>query len=114
MRPESITMGRYAGPGRAFAAVLQTISVRSRFLKANGAAHRRPVASPGRSRSVRNGGLRIRRERRVRDRAAQEIERLLERAIVLLVRRHIGLRVGLFVSFLLGVGEQRRLALRMS
>ena len=40
----------------------------------------------------RSCGLRIGRECRVSDRAAQKIEGLFERAIVLFVGRHIGLR----------------------
>jgi hypothetical protein len=40
----------------------------------------------------RSCGLRIGRERRVSDRAAQKIEGLFERAIVLFVGRHVGLR----------------------
>src|SRR6202023_4081006 len=63
---------------------------------------------------VGNSGLRVGRERRIGDSAAQEIERLLERAIVLLVRRHIGLRAGLFVAFRLEVAAAGRLALGIS
>ena len=53
----------------------------------------RPVAHCYRCAALfRNCGLRIGRERRVSDRAAQKIEGLFERAIVLFVGRHVGLR----------------------
>jgi hypothetical protein len=51
-------------------------------------------------------GLRIWRERRVGNRAAQEIERLLERTVVFLVWRYVGLRASLFVAFRLEVAAQ--------
>ena len=47
----------------------------------------------------RNCDLRIGRERRVSDRAAQKTEGLFERAIVLFVGRHIGLRARFFGTF---------------
>ena len=58
-----------------------------------------------------NRSLRIWRECRVRDRAAQQIESFLERAIVLLDLRHIRLRARLFGALGLHVAAQRRLAL---
>ena len=54
-------------------------------------------------RSIWNGSLRIRREGGVAGRAAQEIERQLERLVVLLVWRHIGLRARFFGALRLEV-----------
>jgi hypothetical protein len=51
-------------------------------------------------------GLRIWRERRVGNLAAQEIERLRERTVVFLVWRYVGLRASLFVAFRLEVAAQ--------
>ena len=62
-------------------------------------------------RSIGDGGLRIWREGGVGRRAAQEIERHLERLLVLLVRRHIGLRARFFGALRLEVTAQRCLAL---
>ena len=59
----------------------------------------------------RNCDLRIGRERRVSDRAAQKTEGLFERAIVLFVGRHIGLRARFFGTFGLEMPAQRRLTL---
>ncbi len=67
-----------------------------------------------RRRSIRNSSLRLRGKCRIGDRAAQKIERLLERAVILFVRWHIGLRAGLFGAFRLEVAAQRRLALGAS
>ena len=53
-----------------------------------------------------NSGLRIWRERRVGNRAAQEIKGLLERTIVLLVWWYVGLRAGLFSAYRLEMAAQ--------
>lgn len=50
-----------------------------------------------------NSSFRIRRECRIRDRAAEKIERLLERAVILFVRWHVGLRARFFSAFRLEV-----------
>src|SRR5580704_16492616 len=60
---------------------------------------------------VRNRGLRIRREGGVGRGAAQEVERHFQRRVVLLIRRHVGLRAGLFAALGLEVAAQRRFAL---
>ena len=52
-----------------------------------------------------------RRESRVRNGAAQEIKRLLERAVILFIRRHIGLRARFLAALGLEVAAERRLAL---
>jgi hypothetical protein len=46
-----------------------------------------------------NSSFRIRREGRVRNGAAKKIERFLERAIVLFLRRHVGLRARFLSAF---------------
>ena len=68
---------------------------------------------PNRAPLVGNSGFRIGRERRIGDSAAQEIDGLLDCAIILLVGRHVGLRARLFVAFRLQVAAQRRLTLRV-
>jgi hypothetical protein len=54
--------------------------------------------------------FRIWRERRVGNGAAQKIKRLLERAIIFLVRRHVRLRARLLVAFALEMATERSLA----
>ena len=56
-------------------------------------------------------GLRIWRECCIRGCAVQKIERLLERAVIPLVRWHIGLRARFFGALRLKVAAQGRLAL---
>src|SRR5262245_63892216 len=69
-----------------------------------------PRAAPGsasvRAVLVRHRGLRIRRIRRVLLDAADEIERGVQRLIVLRIRRDIGLRAGLLVALGLEVAAQ--------
>src|SRR5262249_1826888 len=76
-----------------------------------------PQAAPGlasvRAVLVRHRGLRIRRISRVLLDAADEIERGVERLIVLRIRRGIGLRAGLLVALGLEVAAQRGLAARV-
>src|SRR6202171_4736212 len=60
---------------------------------------------------VGNRGLRIRREGGIGRGAAQQVERHFQRRVVLLIRRHVGLRSGLFAALGLEVAAQRRLAL---
>src|SRR5215469_5166806 len=62
---------------------------------------------------VRHCGLRIRRVSRVLLDAANEIERGVERLVVLRIRRDIGLRAGLLVALGLEVAAQRSLATRI-
>ena len=57
--------------------------------------------------------FRIGRECGIGNRAPQEIKRLLERAVILFVGRHVGLRAGLFATLCLEVTAQRRLTLRV-
>src|SRR5262244_2552087 len=76
-----------------------------------------PQAAPGsasvRAVLVRHRGLRIRRISRVLLDAADEIERGVERLVVLRIRRDIGLRAGLLVALGLEVAAQRSLATRV-
>src|SRR5262249_46908150 len=76
-----------------------------------------PQAAPGsvsvRAVLVRHRGLWIRRISRVLLDAADEIERGVERLVVLRVRRDIGLRAGLLVALGLEVAAQRGLAARV-
>src|SRR6266487_1876964 len=73
-----------------------------------------PQAAPGSARVravlVRHRGLWIRRVGRVLLDAADEIERGVERLVVLRTRRDIGLRAGLLVAFGLEVAAQRSFA----
>src|SRR5262249_21425677 len=73
-----------------------------------------PQAAPGsvsvRAALVRHRGLWIRRISRVLLDAADEIERGVERLVVLRIRRDIGLRAGLLVAFGLEVAAQGGLA----
>src|SRR5256886_12382297 len=62
---------------------------------------------------VRDRRLGVRRVGRVLLDAADEIERGVERLVVLRIRRDIGLRAGLLVAFGLKVSAQRRLAARV-
>jgi hypothetical protein len=62
---------------------------------------------------VRDRRLRVRRVGRVLLDAADEIERGVQRLVVLRIRRDIGLRAGLLVAFGLKVSAQRRLAARV-
>src|SRR5215471_19053181 len=59
---------------------------------------------------VRNRRLGVRRVGRILLDAADEIERSVERLVVLRIRRDIGLRAGLLVAFGLEVAAQRSLA----
>ena len=63
--------------------------------------------------SVGNRRFRIRRESGVARRSAQQVKRHLDRLIVRLVRRHIGLRAGFLAALGLEVAAQRGLALRI-
>src|SRR5207247_6006165 len=62
---------------------------------------------------VRDRRLGVRRVCRVLLDAADEIERGVQRLVVLGIRRDIGLRAGLLVAFGLKVSAQRRLAARV-
>src|SRR6266516_7695488 len=77
-----------------------------------------PQAAPGSARVravlVRHRGLWIRRVGRVLLDATNEIERGVERLVVLRIRRDIGLRAGLLVAFGLEVSAQRSFAARVS
>src|SRR5262249_59512870 len=64
-----------------------------------GAAAGRPVTGYGSPILVRHGRFRIRRISRILLDAANEIERGMERLVVLWIWRNIGLRAGLLVSF---------------
>jgi hypothetical protein len=61
-------------------------------------------------RRLANSSFRVRRECRICDRAAEKIERLLERTVILFVRRHVGLRARFFSAFRLEVAAERGLA----
>src|SRR5262245_30728116 len=65
-------------------------------------------------RSVRNRCPRVRRISRVLLDAANEVERRVERLIVLRVRRDVGLRAGLLLTFALEMATQRGLAASVS
>src|SRR6266498_1521961 len=69
-----------------------------------------PGSAPVRAVLVRHRGLWIRRISRVLLDAADEIERGVERLVVLRIRRDIGLRAGLLVAFGLEVAAQRSFA----
>src|SRR5579863_4639728 len=60
---------------------------------------------------VGNGCFRVRGEGGVADCAAQEVERLLERLVILFIGRHVRLRARFFAAFCLEVTAQRSLAL---
>src|SRR6516165_9021581 len=62
---------------------------------------------------VRNRRLGVRRVGRVLLDAADEIERRVQRFVILWIRRDVGLRAGLLVAFGLKVSAQRRLAARV-
>src|ERR1700704_4022757 len=61
--------------------------------------------------SVRHGAFRVGREGRIGPGAAQELERRIERPVVLGLGRDIGLRAGLLVALRLEMAAQRGLAL---
>jgi hypothetical protein len=63
---------------------------------------------------VRDRGPGVRRVGRVLQDVTHEIERGVKRLVVLRIRRNIGLRAGLLVSFGLQVSAQRSLATRTS
>src|SRR5215475_8836824 len=66
------------------------------------------------TRLLRNrGGLRVRRERRVGLDPAHQLERQIERLVVLGLRRHVGLRAALLLALRLEMATQRRFAPRL-
>src|SRR6516162_1822045 len=95
------------GARRASAEIAAVVARR----KHRGRPAGRPRVGVGSRRAlVRHRGLRIRRVSRVLLDAADEIERGVERLVVLRIRRDIGLRTGLLVALGLEVAAQRSLA----
>src|SRR5262245_28974867 len=95
-------------------AARQDIPARAtRARKRSGAAEGRPdwFHSEVNKWSIRHGPLGVRRDGRVVGGAAQEVDRHLERLVVIRIGRNIGLRAGLFVALGLEMAAQRRLAL---
>src|SRR5712672_2378599 len=73
----------------------------------------RSIRFNGTTTLVRDPRLGVRRVGRVLLDAADEIERGVERLVVLRIRRDVGLRAGLLVAFRLEVAAQRSLAARV-
>src|SRR5262245_40638346 len=101
----------------AASAEIAAVAARSESIAAPEKHRGGPQAAPGsasvRAVLVRHRGLRIRRISRVLLDAADEIERGVERLIVLRIRRDIGLRAGLLVALGLEVAAQRSLPARV-
>src|SRR5215472_5008502 len=101
---------------RRASAEIAAVAARSEGIgkKASGRPRGRPGLGVGSRRAlVRHRGLRIWRVGRVLLDAADEIERSVERLVVLRIRRDIGLRAGLLVALGLEVAAQRSLAARV-